>query len=298
MEDEIQKSNSGLKALVVILSLALAGSIFYIYKTTTESKKLATKVVAIKSEKETVLDSLATLKSTYDKAIADKTQMSNELEIERQKVVDLMDNLTSSKGDAASMIKYRNQYNQLQVNMKALLAENEALKKQNQKLIVQRDSTGAVLDQQRKSNDTLKALNTNLATAVKIGSKLMVYNVSVTAIKDSGNGKESATEKASRTDKIKVCFTIAPNEIAKSEEKKYYIQIKNAKDEILGIRKTENFDGKTLVYSFLSNVVYLNKTIDVCEFLASNGKKFEKGIYYVNIYDRAELVSKKAIELK
>jgi hypothetical protein len=298
MEDEIEKTNSGLKALVVILSLALAGSIFYIYKTTTETKELSSKVVNVKTEKETVLDSLATLKSNYDKAIADKTQMSNELEIEREKVVNLMADLKKSKGDAASMIKYRNQYNQLQVNMKALLAENEALKKENQKLIVQRDSTGAVLDQQRKSNDTLKAINDNLAKAVKIGSKLMVYNMSVIAIKDKGDGQESKTEKANRTDKIKVCFTIAPNEIAKSQEKKYYIQVKNTKDEILGVRKTEEFDGKNIVYSFVSSVVYQNKTVDVCEFLASSGKKFEKGIYYVNIFDRSELVSKKAIELK
>ncbi len=293
-----QRSNSGLKALVVILALLLIGSLFYIYKITANEKVLKQNVITIKSEKEAVLDSLATLKSTYDKAINDKTSMSSELEAEREKVVNLIDNLNKSKGDAASMVKYRNQFNQLQVNMKSLIAENETLKLQNQKLLIQKDSTSAVLAQQKKSNDTLKAQNNSLASKIKKGSRLMVYNLVVNAVKEKSSGEQIATEKASKTDKIKICFTIAPNEIAKSGDKKYYIQIKSFNDEILGVRKTEKFDGIDVIYSFSSNVSYQNKTLDVCEFLSTDGKKFEKGTYYVNIYDRAELVSKKTFELK
>jgi hypothetical protein len=60
--------------------------------------------------------------------------MSDELIQERDKVVNLMSDLNKSKGDVASLAKYRSQYNSLQGNMKVLIAENN-LKRQIQHLL-------------------------------------------------------------------------------------------------------------------------------------------------------------------
>jgi hypothetical protein len=43
------------------------------------------------------------------------------------------------------------------------------------------------------------------------------------------------------------------------------------------------------VYSFISNINYENKTIDVTENL---GKDFSKGTYYVNIFEKNQLFQK------
>ena len=54
----------------------------------------------------------------------------------------------------------------------------------------------------------------------------------------------------------------------------------------------------TLTYSFTTTVAYDNKAVDVCEFLDGKGKDFEKGTYFVNIFDKSELVSKTSFSLR
>lgn len=293
---ENQKSNSSLKAIVVVLALLLAGSLAYIFKMTTDANALQTELTTEKDEKTKVLDELEVLKATYDKAIEEKTALSDDLVAEREKVINLIADLKKSKGDAASMRKYRDQYNQLQSNMKALIAENDELKKQNQKLTTERDSTVLVLGEQKKYNDTLVVQNENLAKTVEKGSKVTVMNLRTKAIKVRSSGKQIDTEKASRADQLKVCFALAANSIAKSGEKTYYVQIIDSKNNVLGEKKTETFGEMTLTYSFTTTVAYNNESVDVCEFL--KGKDFEKGTYFVNIFDKGELVSKTSFSLK
>jgi Holliday junction resolvase len=296
---ENPKSTSGLKAVIVVLVLLLAASLAYIFKMTSDVSTIETELTTAKTEKNNVLDSLAVLKSTYDIAIEEKTALSDDLIAEREKVIHLIADLEKSKGDAASMEKYRDQYMKLQSNMKKLIAENRALKRANNKLTVERDSTIVVLGEQRKAADTLTSRNVTLVKTVEKASKLVVINLSTQAIKQKSSGKQIETERASRTDKLKVCFTIVENAVAKSGEKTYYIQIIDSKNNVLGDKRTENFNGDLLTYSFLTTVAYDNKSLDVCEFLENQeNNDFEKGTYFVNVFDRGELVSKTSFKLK
>jgi len=295
---ENQKSNSGLKAVVVVLALLLTGSLFYIYSITKDAQILSNQIVTVKSEKDNVLDSLSILKETYDKALEDKTAMSDDLVAEREKVINLISDLRKSKGDAASMSKYRGQFLKLQENMKNLMLENESLKNANQTLTVQRDSTATVAGEQKKYIDTLASQNATLSSTVERGSKLAITNLKTQAFKERSSGKQSETEKASRANRLKVSFTIAANEIAKSGEKKYYVQIIDANNNVIGQNKTEEFGSKILTYSFTSTVVYNNKNTEVIETLVTDEDELTKGNYFVNIFDKGELVSSTTFSLK
>lgn len=293
-----QKNTSSLKAIIVVLALLLLGSLAYIFKMTTDANKMNTELTTEKSEKDKVLDELAELKSTYDDAIAAKTALSDELIAEREKVVRLMDDLKKSKGDADSMRKYRAQYQQLNSKMKQLVAENDQLKAANERLTVERDSTVMALGQQRKLNDTLVIQNDNLAKTVEKGQKIVVMNLRTQPVKVRSSGKQIETERASRADQVKVCFALAANAIAKSGEKTYYVQVIDSKNNVLGDKKTETFGDMTLTYSFPVTVEYNNEAVDVCNYLDGKGKEFAKGSYFVNIFDKSELVSKTTFTLK
>lgn len=295
---EKEKNNSSLKAIVVVLALLLAGSLAYIFKMTTDSKTMQTELVKEKGEKATFLKDLEDLKATYDKALEDNTTLSDDLEAEREKVINLIADLKKSKGDAVSMRKYRDQYNSLNSKMKTLMAENDTLKKQNQVLTTERDSTIVVLGAQKRFNDTLVVQNENLAKTVEKASKLSIMNLRTQAIKVRSSGKQVDTDKARRADQLKVCFAIAANEVAKAGNKTYYVQVIDSKNNVMGEKKIENFDDMTLTYSFITTVAYDNKAVDVCEFLDGKGKDFEKGTYFVNIFDKSELVSKTSFSLR
>jgi uncharacterized protein (DUF3084 family) len=293
---ENQKSSSSLKAVVVVLAVLLVGSLVYIFKMTSESNIVKTELKSTLTEKETVMKDLQELKATYDAAIAENTSMSDELTQERDKVVNLMNDLSKSKGDVASLAKYKSQSIALQSNMKVLMAENEGLKKQNTTLTTQRDSTVVVLGEAKKSNEALAGQNEELSKVVEKAAKLTVLNTRGSAYKLKSSGKEVATDKASRADVLKISFTIAENQVAQSGAKSYYVQVIDSKNNVLGDKKTETFGDNTLTYSFISNVNYENKTVDVTENL--RGKDFPKGTYFVNIFDKDQLVSKTSFILK
>lgn len=293
---ENQKSNSSLKAIVAILALLLVGSLVYIFKMTSEAEVVQTELKTTTTEKESVMKDLEELKATYDAAIAENTSMSDELIVERDKVVNLMASLSKSKGDVASLAKYKAQYITLQGNMKVLMEENEALKKANTTLTAQRDSTATVLGESKKYNETLVGQNEELSKVVEKAAKLTVLNTRGSAFKLRSSGKEISTEKASRADVLKISYTIAENQVAQSGAKTYYVQVIDSKNNVLGDKKTENFGENSLTYSFVSNINYENKTVDVTENL--KGKDFPKGVYYVNIFDKDQLVSKTSFTLK
>lgn len=293
---ENQKSNSSLKAVVIVLALLLAGSLVYIFKLTNDTTTLETTVTKTLSEKESVMKDLGELKATYDAAIAENTSMSDELVAEREKIVTLMANLEKSKGDVNSLKKYRQQYNDLQVKMKTLMQEVEVLKQQNQTLTTNLDSTKVVLEESKNYNQTLVGQNEELTKTVEKASKLTVLNLKTAAFKKRSSGKEIATEKASRADILKVTFTIAENQVAKSGDKTYYVQVIDAKNNVLGNKETVTFGSEVLTYSFSTVVQFENKTVQVSEELP--GKSFEKGTYFVNVFDKNELVSRSSFTLK
>ena len=288
-----KNNNSSLKAVIAVLAVLLIGSLVYIFKLSSDSEVVKTELTTTMTEKESVMKDLQELKATYDAAIAENTSMSDELIQERDKVVALMDDLNKSKGDVS---KYRSQVQAMQGKMKTLVAENDELKKQNGVLTVQRDSTIVVLGESKKYNEVLVGQNEELAKTVEKGSKLSVLNTKTIAYKVKGSGKQVETDKASRADVLKVSFTIAENSIAKSGDKTYYVQVIDSKNNVLGDKKTETFGDNTLTYSFKTTVKYENKTVQVSEDLI--GKDFEKGTYFINVFDNDELVSKTSFSLR
>lgn len=293
---ENQKSNTGLKAGIAILAIGLIGSLGYNFK---QSQDVETKQIAFVSannEKSLVINDLTALKLKYDAAISENTSMSDELVIERDKVVKLMNEVKQAKGSVVNIDRYKQKYLDLESKMNSLIAENDGLTKMNSSLIVQRDSTTTVLNNNKIEKENLVVQNTELTKTVEVASKLIVSNLKASAFKIKNSGKQIETDKASRADALKINFTIAENKIAKTGDKDYYIQVIDANNNVVGDKKVISFDDKELNYSFISNVKYENKSVDVSELLP--GKDFAKGNYFVNVFDKNELVSNSTFVLK
>lgn len=292
-ESKNKQSNTGLKAIIAILALSLLGSVAYIYKITGDSKQVEVKLL---TEKESVLKDLTEAKDSLNAAISTSTTLSEELIAERDKVERLMIEVTRAKDDAQSMKKYVYETKRLKETVGKLMGEVAALKTQNQKLTVERDSTATVLGDSRRINDTLTSQNSKLATVIEKASKLTLLNLQTAAVKQKSSGKQVSTDKASRADVLKISFTIAENVVAKSGDKTYYIQIIDPKNNVIGEQKTQMFGEKSLIYSFSTSVKYENKTVQIAKDLPV--KDIVEGSYFVNIFDKADLVSKTSFSLK
>jgi Tfp pilus assembly protein PilO len=290
---ENQKSNSSLKAVIIILSILLVGSLAWMYKMSTDSEKTEKTLL---SDKDQLIKDLEEAKASYDAAIADNSGLKEELVAERAKIEDLLEKVKKSEGDVASLRKYKNDYVRLKREMDGLMAENKRLKGENQNLTVQRDSLGNELTTSKAYSDTLVKQNANLSETVTKAQKLSIVNLKTSSFKQRNSGKLVETEKARRVDVIEIAFTIAANEVAVGGNKTYYIQVIDPKNNVIGDKKTETFGDYNLTYSFITNAIYENKTMEVKEQVA--GKDFAKGLYYVNVFDKGQKVASSTFTLK
>lgn len=255
-------------------------------------------VQSLTTDKEGIENDLKAKIAEYDDLISQDNALKAEFEAQKEEMVILLANLEKSKGDASAMAKYKNEYFRLKREMDNLVAENNLLKEQNVALTSSLDSTNIVLTSAKVFNDTLVAQNGNLAKTVEKASKLSVLNLNVVAVREKGSGKQIATDKASRADILNVNFMIAENQVAKSGDRTYYVQIIDSKSNVLGDKETIAVgDTQTLTYSFETVVAFKNATVKVNEEL--RGKDFQAGNYFVNVFNsNGESVSNTSFQLR
>ena len=131
---------------------------------------------------------------------------------------------------------------------------------------------------------------------------LKAYKISALAYKSKGVDKEKETDKAARTDKIKVCFTISENKLVSSGYKRFFVRIARPDNVILtrGPAYTFQFLGQTLQFSAMETLNYEGDAADVCTYfeLPANSTEIAKGRYYVNIFTEDREIGQTSFELK
>jgi hypothetical protein len=291
MED--QKSNSTMKVFIGLLLLLLIGSFAYTFKLKDESESRENVLI---SEKAAILKQLAVAKDSLESALSSKTVLSEDLMVQKDKLVQLMAEIDRTNSELSSMMMYKSKAEKLKINISALVKENGILKKQNELLIAQRDSTSNALAETKNINYGLSDKNRDLERSIEKANKLSVVSLRTTTLKVKSSGKQTPNDKAGSANLLKIEFTIPENGIVRAGDKTYYVQIIDSKNNVLGEKISETFDGKSLTYSYYTTVEYANKTIEVKKEMSL--QKIEAGTYFVNVFDKSELITKTSFILR
>ena len=296
MENKGESSSKGLKILLGIVAVLFIGTAFYTY--TLYNEGVQTKK-DLTEEKARVLEDLNNMAAKYDTAIGDN-QVANEKLIEaRDRITGLIDSLQVSDNNVKSLWRYKKKFMALQEEMDGLLAENDSLKVENTFLSTVLDSTKVQLEERTIFNDSLLAQNTELAEIVENAAVLSTAGLKGFAVIERSSGKLIPTERARRADKLRICYTVVKNSLVSTGEKMFYIQVLDPNDNVLGLNSQVQFEEKVLNYSLISSYNYENNNLDICEFIAKNGKEdFSKGRYVVNVINEGEIVSTSEFTLK
>lgn len=287
MENTNSKS-TGLKVAIGILLVLFIGTGFYTSKLYTDKKQ--TEATLIK-EKNQVMADLTNMAKQYDKAI-DENQVANEKLVEhRQRIQGLMDSLKISQNSVNSLWRYKKRFLALQEEHERLLVENDQLKAEKLLLAASLDSTQVELAERTMFTDSLLVENTELATVMANASTLQTVGLKGFGVIERSSGKLIPTERARRSDKIRVCFTVAKNSLVGAGDKELYVQVLDPHDNVLGANEQIQFEDEVLNYSLISKFNYENRSLNICEFVAPNDDKFEEGRYVVNVFNKKELVS-------
>lgn len=293
---ENNKSNTGLKVglgIALVLFLATGFYTMNLYKTSKDTQN------ELSQEKQLVMNDLNAMAKQYDVAISESKVANKDLIEARARIQSLIDSLKISETNVKSLWKYKSQYLSLQKEMDVLMAQNDSLKISNSYLATSLDSTRVRLEERSMFSDSLLVQNTALAEVVENASALGAVGLKGFGVIERTSGKLIPTERASRTDKIRVCFTVAKNKLVQAGDQELYVQVIDPKNNTLGLNQQVSFGDKTLNYSMISKFNYENDNLNVCEFVASkDSNSFEKGRYIVNVFNKKDLVSTSEFTLK
>ncbi|MDO5980406.1 chromosome partitioning protein ParA [Flavivirga spongiicola] len=293
---ENSKSNMGLKVGLGIALVLFLGTGFYtmnLYKSSNQIQKDLTE------EKQLVMNDLNAMAKQYDVAISENDVANKNLTDARSRIQGLIDSLKISETNVRSLWRYKKKYQSLQKEMDVLLAQNDSLRVENSYLATSLDSTRVRLEERNMFTDSLLVQNNALAEVVENAAVLNTVGLKGFGVIERTSGKLIPTERATRTDKIRVCFTVAKNGLVQAGDQELYVQVIDPKNNTLGLNAQVQFNDKTLSYSIISKFNYENASLNICEFVASKGKNsFEKGRYIVNVFNEKDLVSSSEFTLK
>ena len=286
----------GLKVGIGILLALFLGTGFYASKLYTEKKENEAVLV---NEKKQVMNDLSIMAKQYDDAISKNEIVNEDLVAARERIQGLMDSLKVSQNSVNSLWRYKKKFLALQKEMDVLLEENDRLKVENELLATSLDSTQIQLAERSAFTDSLLVQNTELVDVVRGASSLQTTGLKGFGVIERSSGKLIPTERARRSDKIRVCYTVAKNILAEAGDKEFYVQVLDPNNNVLGTNNQIEFDDKVLNYSLISRFNYENRNLNVCEFVAPDGdERFEKGRYVVNVFNAQNLISSSEFTLK
>jgi cell division protein FtsB len=291
-----QSSNNNrakiLIGLLVVLLVSLAG---YTYTLIQQNKETLLFLEADKAEVQKELEAIVV---SYNEILQDNELKDKELIAARDRIVVLLDSVKNYKANLSIINRYKAQVRGLKNERTQLFKRADSLLIVTQRLAIEKDSTTAVLNKTIKVVDSVTTANTQLFNSLEKGALIGITNLDATAIIVRKGGKIKETKRASRADKIRVCYTIAPNTLAQAGDRVLYVQVINPDNNIIGDKSNITFGQDLLTYSKSESVFYENQALDVCAIVGTTGQDVLKGLYTINIFDAQRQIGSTTLMLK
>ena len=291
-----QSSNNNrakiLIGLLVVLLVSLAG---YTYTLIQQNKET---VLFLEADKAEVQKELEAIVVSYNEILQDNELKDKDLIAARDRIVVLLDSVKNYKANLSIINRYKAQVRALKNERTQLFKRADSLLIVTQRLAIEKDSTTAVLNKTIKVVDSVTTANTQLFNSLEKGALIGITNLDATAIIVRKGGKIKQTKRASRADKIRVCYTIAPNTLAQAGDRVLYVQVINPDNNIIGDKSNITFGQDLLTYSKSESVFYENQALDVCAIVGSTGQDVLKGLYTINIFDAQRQIGSTTLMLK
>jgi hypothetical protein len=178
----------------------------------------------------------------------------------------------------------------------SLFTVNAALKEENSQI------KGNFQREQTK-NEELNKDKSQLTERINSAAVLKAYKITVQALKTKAGDKERETDKASRVDKIKVCFTLSENKLVSTGSRSVYVRIARPDKLILTHGRSDEYvvkvQGEDLQYSTMQSVNYDGTAMDLClNYNIYSKDTLLKGNYLISVYADGREIGQSSFVLK
>jgi len=294
-----QTSTSRPKILMILLVIVIIVLLIWIFFQRNHLNKLVADKEMEKIELQYELDSLIKehnmIKEVYgtlSDSLSAKDSIIQANAIEIRRLLDTEWEYNKARKRIVSLQKiaqgYVHQLDSLYTINRELTAENEQIRQD--------------FRNEQNRTQTLIKDKEQLSEKMNQAAFIRAYDVTATTYKLKGGDKEQPTDKASRTDRVRVCFTIGENPLVNSGKKIIYIRIMRP-DNVVVIKSkydTFIFNGQTVPYSIREDIDYTGKSMNLCVNWTKRNTDVPamKGKYNVTVFTEDKEIGSGTFELK
>jgi hypothetical protein len=265
----------GMIVTSIVLGVAL---IFLIFMYFDKKNKMIEMETALTQEKDSLANELRHMVVAFDTLKTNNDTLKAGMEKQKNKIVQLL----SINASNVRLIKsYKNEITTMREIMKSYIVQIDSLNTRNKILTSENSEIKEQITQVRNTNTELSKVKEELSTKVEVASVIQAKNIAAVSL----NKKRKETTRINNLDKLRICFTLRENPLAKPGQKDVYMRVIRP-DSLVVTSSPDNlfeYKGNKIIYSANRQVDYLNQDIEVCIFMDNKGD-FIIGNYSVELY--------------
>ncbi len=291
------KINKILIAVVVLEAIVLIWLLIDRTQQKKEFQKTITELSEVNTEKQKVTQELNDMLQQYENLKTDNAEVNAKLEEEQEKIKKLIVELrTVKRNDRYKIAQLEKETVTLKNIMKHYIKQIDSLNTVNQQLVVENTKVKKQYNNVLQETQELEEVRDSLDSKVKKAAVLKTYGLQALPLNRWGRN----TKRAGWVKKIKICFTLAANDIAYTGTRKVYLRIANPEGRILTNSQSSNFDynGKSIAYSIVRDFAYKGEDTQICMFWDAEDQVIMRGKFNIDIFVDGKNIGKSSFVLK
>lgn len=279
--------------IAVIVLVVLIGFMAWLLY---DKKQEAEKLEEVTGEKMELIEQFQNLSTEYEYLKTDNDSMNNLLTLKQEEIQKMITELNRTRANNAAVInQYKKELGTLRDVLKSYIVQVDSLNQAN--IVLREENVQArarITRVETQLQEEIK-IKEDLTVQVQLGSQIVAEALQALPINQRGRD----VNRIGRVDKIKVCFTLKRNAIAKPGERTVFLRIIRPDNLVLTTSANNMFmiGNEPMVYSAARNVVYENVDIDMCIFWDNDGSLIQ-GNYKAEIYTDGVLLGTAGFSLK
>ena len=244
-------------------------------------------------ERDQLILDLEKMRFSYDTLETENSMMVAELAAQQDRIDGL---LTKVKNGYWEVAKLKKEAETLRSIMKGYIGTIDSLNQLNVALLDENLAMKEQMEAVSKENADLVERQENMEDMLEAGQTLQTSALQPSGVRMLSSGRQRDTDRADRSDMLRVCFTILENRIAPVGDKTLHLKITDSSGNVL-----PNEDGNT-EFSASRTIDYARERLDACIFYDHPDEGAEEiyrpGTYLVEILEGTTVIGSTEFSLR
>jgi hypothetical protein len=204
-------------------------------------------------------------------------------------------NSTGSASSDKALLAARTEIDELKKTNNEYIEQAEEAQKKYASAKKEAEKNGLAAETYKVENDSLIEVTSTLNNKLKAASDLNIAGLVVQAVRER-KGSQEVTDRASKTERLQINFSVLGSELTQKESKELVIRIVEPNGAVLTKNTTELTNSDEL-HTMLTSLDY-DGTEKGVTYYYKHDAAYKKGVFKIEIYNNKRLLDRKTFSLR